>query len=123
MSIVVEFEQLALVDGADAQLALDGRDEGRPLEERAGQGFQRSRELSLTAGQLVVEADPADVFFAGALLRFHEAGGAVEADDEAAGDFGIERPAVTGLFDSALCSLYGKHFDPGEGTIRTVACG
>jgi hypothetical protein len=32
-AIIVELEELDVVDSSDAELALDGRDEGRPLEE------------------------------------------------------------------------------------------
>ena len=44
-----------------------------------------------------MEAEDSDVFFAGALLGFYEAGGAVDADDEAAGDFGVEGAGVAGF--------------------------
>jgi hypothetical protein len=92
--IVVELKKLALVDGADTELALDGGNERRTLEQRAGQSLQSASELGLAAGDLVMETDHANVFFSGALLRLHEAGCAVDADDQTSGNLGIEGAAV-----------------------------
>ena len=55
-----------------------------------------------------MEAGDADVLLAGALLGLDEAGGAVDADDEVAGDFGVEGAAVAGLFDAE------DALDPGD---------
>lgn len=55
-----------------------------------------------------MEADDADVFLAGTLLGLDEASGAVDADDQAAGDFGIESAAVAGLVDAE------DALDPGD---------
>lgn len=100
VSVVVELDELALVDGSDTEHTLDGGDQGRALEERTGEGLERTRELRPAAGQLIVQADHGDVLFSGTLLRLDEASGAVDADDEAACDLGIEGTAVSGLLDT-----------------------
>jgi hypothetical protein len=76
------------------------------LEERTGECLECAGELRFATGELVVEADDADVFFAGALLGLDEAGGSVDADDEAAGDFGVEGAAVARLLDAVILSQY-----------------
>ena len=81
VAVVVELDQLALVDGADAQLALDGRDEGRALEQGAREGLEGLGEGRLAAGDGVVEADDGDVLLTSALLGLDEAGRAVNADN------------------------------------------
>lgn len=60
VALVVELDELGLVDGTDTELTLDGRDEGRALEEGSGEGFEAASEglLGLEGG---VEADNADV--------------------------------------------------------------
>jgi hypothetical protein len=68
MAVIVEFEELAFVNGTDTELALDGRDKRWTLEQRTGQSLESARKLCLAAGQLVMESDDADVFFSGALL-------------------------------------------------------
>lgn len=97
VAVVVKLDELAVVNGADAELTLDGRDEGRALEQGAGQGLDRAAELLLRV-EGAVEAEDADVFLACALLTLDEAGGAVDADGEAAGDLGVEGARVTCLF-------------------------
>jgi len=54
LALVVELVKLALVDGSDTQLSLDGRDERRTLEESTSQGLKSTRELLLAAWQFVV---------------------------------------------------------------------
>jgi hypothetical protein len=56
--------------------------------------------LRLAAGQLVVQTDDTHILLSGSLLRLDETGGAIDADDEAAGDLGIEGTAVASLLDS-----------------------
>ena len=102
VAVVVEFDELALVDGSDTELALDGRDQGRTLEQSTGQRLEGAGELRLATGQLVVEADDSNVFLSGTLLGLDETGGAVNADNQASSNLGIEGTAVTGLLDSAL---------------------
>ena len=43
VALVIVLDQVALVDRADAQLALDGRDKGWALKEGTGQRFDGSR--------------------------------------------------------------------------------
>lgn len=81
VAVVVELDQLALVDGTDAQLALDGRDEGRALEQRAGKGLERLGEGWLAARDGVVEADDGNVLLTSALLGLDKAGSAINADN------------------------------------------
>lgn len=101
VTVIVELNELAFMDGSDTELALDGGDQGRTLEERTGEGFERASELGLAAGQLVVKADDGDVFLSSTLLRLNETGGAVDANNQASGDLGIEGAAVASLFASA----------------------
>ena len=100
VSVIVELVELALVDGPDTELALDGRDQGRPLEERTGQGLKSAAELRLAAGNLVVKTNDANVLLTRALLRLHEASCTVDTDDQTAGNFGIEGSTVASLLDS-----------------------
>lgn len=100
VSLVVELVNLALVDGPNTELALDGGDQGRTLEQRTGQGLQSASELGLAAGDLVMETDHANVFLSGALLGFHETGGTVDADDQASSHLRVEGTAVAGFLGS-----------------------
>ena len=104
VAVIVELDELDLVHRPDAELALDGRDERRPLEQRAREELEGSRELGLAAGDLVVEADDGNVLFAGALLGLDEPGGAVDADNQAPRDLWVECAAVTSLFRSSCPS-------------------
>jgi hypothetical protein len=61
VTVVVEFDELALVDRADSELTLDGRDEGRTLKKGAGESFEAASKGFL-AGESGVEANDADVF-------------------------------------------------------------
>jgi len=81
VAVVVELNQLALVDRADTELALDGRNEGRALEKGAREGLEGLGERSLAAGDGVVEANDGNVLLTGALLGLDEASSAVNADD------------------------------------------
>lgn len=100
VAIVVELDELGLVDGSDTQLALDGRDQRRALEKRAGEQLKGTRELGLTAGDLVVESYDGDVFLSGSLLGLDQARGTVDTDDQTSCDFRIEGTAVAGLLDT-----------------------
>lgn len=67
VTIIVEFDQLGLVDGADTELTFDGRDERRPLEQSTGEGLECASEgLFTTDGS--VKTDDANIFFSGSLL-------------------------------------------------------
>lgn len=103
LPLVVKLIQLALVDRSDTQLTLDGGNEGRSLEQSTGEGLEGTRKLRLASGQLVVQADHAYVLLSGTLLRLDEASGAIDADDEAAGDLWVESAAVTSLLNSINC--------------------
>ena len=67
------------MDRPDTELTLDGADQGGTLEQRTGQGLEGARELGLAAGDLVVEADDAEVLLSGALLGLDQPSGAVNA--------------------------------------------
>lgn len=108
VALLVVLVQLGLVDGADAELALDGGDDGGPLEEGAAQGLEGAGDGLLAAGDGGVEAHDGDVLLAGALLGLDEAGGAVDADDQAAGNLRVEGAAVAGLLDAEHA------LDPGD---------
>ena len=81
MPVIVKFIQLALMDCPDAELPFYGRDEWRPLEECAGEGFQSARKLGFTTWQLVVKAYHADVFFPSSLLGFDETCRTIKTDN------------------------------------------
>lgn len=103
MTIVVELDKLALVDGSDTQLTFDSGDQRRTLEQSTGKRLQGLGKGSLTAWDLVVEADDSNVFFTSSLLRLDKTSGAVNADDETTGDLGIEGAGVTSLLASTTC--------------------
>ena len=100
VALVVKLVQVGLVDCADTELTLDGGDERRALEERAGEGLEGAGELGLAAWQFVVETDNANVLLSSTLLGLNKAGGAVDTDDQASGDFRIEGSAVSSFLDS-----------------------
>lgn len=104
VAVVVKLDELGLVHGTDTKLALDGRDQRGTLEQGTGELLEGLGELGLAAGDLVVEADDGHVLLSSALLGLDETGGAVDTDDQAACDFGIEGSAVAGLFDTASVS-------------------
>jgi hypothetical protein len=89
VAFIVELDELTLVDGADAQLALNGGYERWALEQSARQGFESASELGFAAGQLVMQTNNTDILLASALLGFDEPGGSINANYETAGDFGI----------------------------------
>jgi hypothetical protein len=112
LTVVVEFEQLAFVDGPDTQLALDGGNEGRTLEEGTGEGLEGASELGLAAGQLVMQTQHADILLTRALLALDEARGAVDADNQTSGDLGIEGTGVTGAVNAE------DALEPGDDFVR-----
>ena len=101
LPLIVEFVELALVDGTDTELALDGGDERGTLEERTGEGLESARELSLTTGELVVKADDADVLLTSTLLGLDETCSTVNADNQTSSDLGVESTGVTSLLNTA----------------------
>jgi hypothetical protein len=96
LSLVVKLVQLALVDGSDTELSLDGTDQRRTLEKSSSQSLKSTRELLLAARQFVVQSDDADVLLSGTLLRLDETGGTVDADNQTTSDLGIKGARVTG---------------------------
>lgn len=100
VSVIVKLDELALVDGSDTELSLDGGDQRRALEESTGQGLEGAGELGLATGQLVVEADDSNVFLSGTLLGLDETSRTVDANNQTTGDLGIKSTAVTSLFAS-----------------------
>lgn len=68
VAVIVKLKELLAVDGTDAELTLDGRDERGALEEGTGQNFESPRELRLAAGKFVVEADDCNILLSGTLL-------------------------------------------------------
>lgn len=95
MPIRVILKELTFIDGPNAELAFDGGDQRRALKDGAGEGLQGACDLG-DVGHGRVEAGDANVFLAGTLLGLDKAGGAVDADNEIAGDLGIEGTGVAG---------------------------
>ena len=100
VTVVVELDELRLVDRADTELALDGRDQGRSLEESTGESLEGGGESGLAARDAVVEADNANVLLTSTLLGLDKSGGTVDADNQAAGNLGIEGTGVTSLLNT-----------------------
>ena len=100
MSLVIELVKLAFVDRSDTELSLDGRDERRTLEESTSQGLESSRELCLATWQFVVQSDNTHILLSGTLLRLDESCCAINADNQAPSNLGIEGTAVTSLLNS-----------------------
>lgn len=100
MSVIVKLDELALVDGSDTELSLNGRDQRRALEESTSEGLEGTSELGLATRQLVMETDDSHVFLSSTLLGLDETSSAVDTDDQASSDLGIEGTAVTSLFTS-----------------------
>ena len=105
--IRVILKELTFIDGPNAELAFDGGDQRRALKDGAGEGLQGACDLG-DVGHGRVEAGDANVFLAGTLLGLDKAGGAVDADNEIAGDLGIEGTGVAGLLDAE------EALDPGD---------
>jgi hypothetical protein len=60
VTVVVKLDELAVVDGTDAELTLDGGDERGTLEEGTGEGFDGAGELLLRL-EGTVKTEDADV--------------------------------------------------------------
>lgn len=104
MSVIIKLVELALVNGSDTQLSLDGRDQRWTLEESTSKGLKSSCELCLTTWELVVKSDHTNVFLSGSLLRLHESGRAIDTDDQATSNLGIKSSTVSSLLHSAQVS-------------------
>lgn len=100
VALIVKLDELALVDSSDTELTLDGRDQRRTLEQSTSEGLESASELSLTARQLVVEANDADVFLSGTLLGLDETSSTVNADNQTSSDLGIKSTTVASLLNT-----------------------
>ena len=96
------------MDGSDTELALDGRNERWALEEGTSEGLQGAGKLGLATWKLVVQTDDTNVLLSGTLLRLHETGRAINADDEAASDLGVKSAAVASLLNPKLLLASGR---------------
>lgn len=101
LPLIVEFVELALVNGTDTELALYGGDERGTLEESTSEGFESARKLGLATGELIVKADNADVLLTSTLLGLDETGRTVDADNQTSSDLRIESSRVTSLLHAA----------------------
>mmetsp|Transcript_21948 Transcript_21948/g.51874 ORF Transcript_21948/g.51874 Transcript_21948/m.51874 type:complete len:409 (+) Transcript_21948:429-1655(+) len=99
VALHVVLNHLALVDGADSQLALHSRDEGGALEDRSLQPLQGLRELALALNRPVQPRDR-DILLSCALLRLDEACRPLDTHNQAACHFGIKRSTVASLLDA-----------------------
>lgn len=108
VSVVVELKKLALVNGSDTKLALDGGDQRRPLEKCTSQRLQSASELGFATGNLVMETDNANIFLSCTLLRFNQTSRTVDTDDQASCDLGVQSSTVASLLGSmkAHSSVY-----------------
>jgi hypothetical protein len=88
------------VNGSDTELTLDGGNERWALEQSTGEGLESARKLCLATGQLVVHANDTDILLSGSLLGLDETGCAINADNEAASDLGVQSTTVTSLLNS-----------------------
>lgn len=100
LPLVIKLVQLALVDGSNTELTLDGGNERGTLEESSGERLKGTRKLGLASGKLVVHANDADILLSGSLLGLDETSGTIDADDKATSDLGVKSSTVTSLLDS-----------------------
>lgn len=100
LPLIVKLVELALMNSSDTKLTLDGGNERGALEQSSGERLKGTRKLCLASGKLVVHADDTNILLSGSLLRLDKTGGAINADDEATGDLGVESTTVTSLLDS-----------------------
>lgn len=95
---VVKLNERRRVDRPDSELTLNGRDERRPLEQGTSEGLKRPGK-DLLVLERRVQPENGDILLSGGLLRLDKPRRPVDADDEAAGDLGVERARVTRLFN------------------------
>lgn len=99
MSIVIKLEKLALVDGSDTELTLDGRNQRRTLEQGTSESLHGLSELLFIVKSIVKTKD-AHVLLTSTLLGLDQTGGAVDTDDQTSSDFGIESTTVASFLDA-----------------------
>lgn len=102
VAVIVKLNQLALVDGSDTQLSLDGGNQRRALEQGTGEGLEGAGELGLAARQLVMETDDGNVLLSGSLLGLDQSSRSIDTDNQTSRDLGVEGAAVTGLLSSDM---------------------
>lgn len=112
-TLVVKLDEVGRVDGPDPELTLDGRNERRALEERTREGLERPRK-SLLVLERGVKPKDGDILLTGSLLRLDKPGRAVDADEKAASDLGVERSRVTGLLTTKDAAEPGDNFVRGR---------
>lgn len=100
VAVIVKLNQLALVDGSDTQLSLDGGNQRRALEQGTGEGLEGAGELGLAARQLVMETNDGNVLLSGSLLGLDQSSRSIDTDNQTSRDLGVEGTAVTGLLNS-----------------------
>jgi hypothetical protein len=100
LTIVVEFDEFALVDCAYSQLSLDSGDERWSLEDCASQCFECAGQLGLAARQLLVQSQYTDVFLSCSLLALHQSSSTIDTDDQTSSDLGIKGTRVTSAVDA-----------------------
>lgn len=105
--LFVKLNKLALVDGSNSEITLDGSNDWRSLEQSSTQSLQSLGNLFLVL-DWTVESDNANVLFAGGLLGFDETGGLLNADDQAAGYLGVKSTRVASFLDTE------DALDPGD---------
>ena len=95
--VLVKLNKFRFVDCAHAELALNSRNERRPLEELPSESLDSTRK-----GRLVfdgrVALEHGDILLSCTLLRLYEACSPVNAYDQAARDLWIKGTAVPRLF-------------------------
>jgi hypothetical protein len=104
LPLIVKLVKLALVDGSDTELTLNGRNEGGSLEKSSGERLKSARKLRLASRQLVVKANDTHILFSSTLLGLDKTGGAVDADDETTSDLRVKSSTVASLFNP-LCGV------------------
>lgn len=102
LPFIIELVKLALVDGSNAQLSLDGGNKRRALEEGTGESFESAGELSLSSRKFVVKPDDTHVLLSCSLLGLDETSSAVDADNKTSRDFRIKRSTMAGFLDSRI---------------------
>jgi hypothetical protein len=112
LSLIVKLVKVALVDGSDTELSLDGRDERRALEQGTSEGLEGASELLLAAGELAVQSDDTNILLTSTLLRLDQTSGAINADNQTSSDFGIEGAGVASTLTTQ------DALDPGDDFVR-----
>lgn len=70
-----------------------------------------------------MKPDESDILLSRALLRFHQASGAIYTHDQAARHLGVERAAVSRFFDAEDALDPGHHLVCDRGGVQTAGGG